>query len=147
MSEEEVLEQLNNLLRRCGFGFDKNDVEAITFLIQENQQLKSQLEDKKHELNGFVNTIAKYLEIEDEESATYDEIIEKLVNLKGAKQQLKQANDVLDEIKDVINQMITTGYTDKDRFTSYFAVGEQGEFGCRAKVILAILNKRGGTGE
>lgn len=43
MTYEESVEQLNNLLRRCGIGFNKADIEAIDFIIKESQELKEKL--------------------------------------------------------------------------------------------------------
>ncbi len=70
----------------------------INQLQQENKQLKEQLQSKKQELNGFVTTIAKYLEFEELEFATYDEIIERIVEMKNYKKKLKQRDEVNDEI-------------------------------------------------
>lgn len=85
-------------------GFDNKIYCPLCFFKKENEQLKEQLENKKHELNGFITIIAKYLEIEEVEHTTYDEIIEKLVNLKGAKQQLQQRDEVIEEAIKAINE-------------------------------------------
>ncbi len=50
MTYEESIEQLNNLLRRCGIGFNKTDIEAIDFIIKETQELKKQLEEYKEQI-------------------------------------------------------------------------------------------------
>ena len=54
MTYEESIEQLNNLLRRCGVGFNKADIEVIDFIIKENQELRKQLEERtKMYLNAY----------------------------------------------------------------------------------------------
>lgn len=55
------------------------------------------------------------------------------------KSQLKQRDEVINEVKNTINKMLTVGYSKGT--TGYFSTGENSEFGCRAKIILDILDK------
>ncbi|MCI9434763.1 MAG: hypothetical protein HFI86_05795 [Bacilli bacterium] len=76
-------------------------------LCDENGQLKPRLQSKKLELNGFVTTISKYLEFEEPEHTTYDEIIEKIVNLKDSTIKLQQNQKVIKiSIKEIKNNIL-----------------------------------------
>ncbi|MCI9434066.1 MAG: hypothetical protein HFI86_02155 [Bacilli bacterium] len=66
-------------------------------LLKYIKTLVSQLQSKKQELKGFVTTISKYLELEESEHTTYDEIIEKIVNLKGSAIKLQQSHEIIKE--------------------------------------------------
>lgn len=59
-------------------------------LEQENQQLKEQLKSKKQELKGFTNAIAEYLGSDDPKHTFYDEIFDKINQLKIKSQQRKE---------------------------------------------------------
>lgn len=63
---------------------------------------------------------------------------------KQLKSQLQQRDDVINETLNTIDKMLTVGYTDENKLKGYFAVGEQSEFGCRARVLKNILNKYNG---
>ena len=54
---------------------------------------------------------------------------------------LQQAEEVIEEVIDVINEMIYIGYTYEKELRSFFATSENSEFGCRARVLKDILNK------
>lgn len=66
---ENHLEQLNSLLRRCGLGFCQEDIEAIDFIVKENQELKKQLE------NCYCNRTDCSSRIKD--SKQYDSLVQK----------------------------------------------------------------------
>lgn len=57
----------------------------------------------------------------------------------------KQLKEVIEEVREVINKMIHTGYVasngDDYSATQYMATNEHSEFGIRAKVLLQILDK------
>lgn len=59
--------------------------------------------------------------------------------LDKANERIEELEDVLDEIREVINKMIYQGYLDND--IQYFATGNMSEFGVRAEVLLQILDK------
>lgn len=44
MNEEDYIEQINNLIERCGIGFDLDDIKALDFLLKQNKQLKGSLQ-------------------------------------------------------------------------------------------------------
>ena len=70
MNEEDYIEQINNLIGRCGVGFDLNDIEALSFLLKRNKQLKEQLQQKENIINKvreFINNNSLY-----EEEYDYD---------------------------------------------------------------------------
>ncbi len=115
LTDEEYTKKLENAIEDLNNHCDK--------LQQENQQLKSQLELYETYLNRFFKINNK----------SYDG--------KVVLEQLQHRDEVIDEVIDVINKMITIGYTDEKRLTSYFAVSKDSEFGRRAEVILDILNK------
>lgn len=81
----------------------------IDILKEENEQLKSQLQSKKQELNGLVTTISKYLELEEPEHTTYDEIIKKIVNLKDSAIKLQQRDEVIEETIKFIKSLSSKG--------------------------------------
>lgn len=87
----------------------KNATETIEKCIDENKELKSQLQSKKQELNGFVTTISKYLEFEESEHTTYVEIIEKIVNLKGSAIKLQQRDEVIKETIKFVKSLSSKG--------------------------------------
>ena len=53
--------------------------------------------------------------------------------------ELKQKENIINKTKDVIEQMLTTGYS--KGLTYYYPV-KNGEFGIRAKVLLEILDNK-----
>jgi len=71
-----------------------------------------------------------------------DLIIERdgyLEQVKELEQELQRKDNIINEVKDIINKMIYVGYcvkTGKGTTTNFMAVGEQSEFGTRAKYIL-----------
>ena len=54
--------------------------------------------------------------------------------------ELKQKENIINKTKDVIEQMLTTGYS---KGLTYYYPAKNGEFGIRAKVLLEILDNKG----
>lgn len=64
----------------------------------------------------------------------------KLINeIKVLEQQCKKQSEVINKANEVIDKMINIGYS--SGFTHYCAVGENSEFGTRAKIIKDILKE------
>ena len=54
--------------------------------------------------------------------------------------ELKQKEDIINKTKDVIEKMLTIGYS---KGLTYYYPTKNGEFGIRAKVLLEILDNKG----
>lgn len=109
---EEIYKQLNNLLTRCGVGFSKEDIEAITLLMQENQQLKEQ---KNKALNYIKNYNSMEFRHQDKKVMDRLDIIKRILNNRlnfevedieiiKLKKQLKQRDEVIDEAIEFIKE-------------------------------------------
>ena len=59
--EEEYIKQINNLITRCGVGFDLDDIEALIYLLRKNEELKQELEKKDDIINETRNAIKHML--------------------------------------------------------------------------------------
>lgn len=53
---------------------------------------------------------------------------------------LQQKEDIINKTKDVIEEMLTIGYS---KGLTYYYPAKNGEFGVRAKVLLEILDNKG----
>ena len=53
---------------------------------------------------------------------------------------LEQKENIINKTKDIIEQMLTTGYS---KGLTYYYPAKNGEFGIRAKVLLEILDNKG----
>lgn len=129
MSEELLYNQLYE--RTKDFGRTQF-IKEIMRLERENQQLKVANEILSQELTNDKllkqNTLTTCCGIPIED-------------IPKIKQQRDLYKSVIDETIDVINQMLTTGYTDFKKLKGYFGVNKNSEFGCRAEVLLEILDK------
>lgn len=95
--------------------------DLIVELAKEKEELKKLLQSKKQELDGFATTIAKYLELDEPESSTYDKIINKIVRLKS----LKQA---LIDIREYINKQIEFNNSQIQEYKTCIETNENGKF-------------------
>lgn len=92
---------------------DNCDCDTVCEAHKQQIKLQEQFQSKKQELNGFVTTISEYLEFEEPEHTTYDEIIEKIVNLKGSAIKLQQRDEVIKKTRNKLgryaDEMVSNG--------------------------------------
>ena len=88
----------------------------IKRLQEENKQLKEQLQQKEENNQAMQEEMART----------------------WAK--LEQKENIINKTKDVIEKMLTTGYS---KGLTYYYPAKNGEFGIRSKVLLEILDNKG----
>ncbi len=127
-----------NKLRMCPLEIKKEEMRAfiifdyIKQLQQENQQLKSQLEDTKKECLNQRKTFHEKLGVAEKIAQKYqDRYYNEQLNFK---KQLKQRDDVIDKAKKFVKEF-------QESFDCYDDVYKD------MNILLSILNKRGGTDE
>ena len=118
-------------------------------LQQENQELKKQLEEcQLQNFNLREDIIIKKMsfpskEIKDKsflelyDMPSYEDLKKENQQLK---KQLQQKENIINKTKDVIEKMLTIGYS---KGLTYYYPAKNGEFGIRAKVLLEILDNKG----
>ena len=97
----------------------------ISNLEKENLKLKEQYCERT-DCSGRLGNSKKVEKLEEENQQL--------------KEQLQQKEDIINKTKDVIEKMLTIGYS---KGLTYYYPAKNGEFGIRAKVLLEILDNKG----
>ena len=149
MNEEDYIEQINNLIRRCGVGFDLNDIEALVFLLERNQELKEQLQEEQEAYDimfslwnnrKFIRKFNKEFDKEDKiknPNRDYacimpdaEEVYKRYYELK---QQLQQKEDIINKTKECVEELC-----DETDDTTCYDITKN-----RKKILLEILDNKG----
>lgn len=118
--------KLDKMLNKC-----VSTKQYIEMMDKKNNRIKQLEEQLNNPLKGI------FANIND------DMLLRDCGNLYAENKELKQENNlyksVIDEVRDVINKMIDVGYGYNTKY--YYATYKNSEFGCRAEIILEILDK------
>ena len=91
----------------------------------------------EEEINEAIEYNLRHLE---HDYSIEEKLEETMKCLKETQQELKRKDNIINEVKDIINRMIYMGYCAKTgkgtTATNFMATGENSEFGTRAKYIL-----------
>lgn len=100
----------------------------------------SEEENERDFIKTCFNIVAG-LEVKNESQAIAKEAI--LDEVEYLTKENKQLKEVIEEVREVINEMVHTGYILKkdNSATQFMATSEKSEFGVRAEVLLQILDK------
>lgn len=124
----------------------KIDTHKITMPLITDEELMKVDNNLEHIVQEFLQT-----KIHDKDLLICQHIIEKLqqenqqlkIQVSSREEVANKYKEVIDEVREVINKMIYTGYflENNNTATQFMATNKNSEFGIRAEVLLQILDK------
>lgn len=123
---KDIKEHLNNLI---------NNFNNMAYTEQQEELLELY---KTGEVK-YVDVVDRYSDLSKNYKKLQQENQQLKIQVSSREEVANKYKEIIDEVREVINKMISTGYADETKM--YMATYENSEFGTRAKVLLHILDK------